>query len=300
MQTQIQDFQTPVVMPEQALDAQNEWSPRYGILVGGFPQLNWDGVGEMSVGHSRINRRVWMPFVRLRVGRRPDYPGALEMSELAVQVNWADQPDRLTWKSPRDCAQDVIGAYKEYGYCVPEVLIGHSDPQGLCDEVWPREVRDSMRLWQHIDYLQGLEVGGDAATLKDELLGAMYQCRGWAQEYIRTLRQEMEKEKGLKTLNGPLMELFYETNEPLPEKRAAMVAQEVGKEIVKAQGDGRKDDAIIGALNAITNRLERLEAKPVTEPNSSTVEEAEASNTQTGITKTGQPDRRYKTNKEIS
>jgi hypothetical protein len=185
------------------------------------------------------------------------------------------------------------------GFCVPEVLIAHPDPQGLCDQVWPREIRDKYRLWQQIQYFENLELDGDALTLKDELLTAAYQCRGWAQEYIRTLRQEMEKEKGLRTLNGPLMELFYEVNEPLPEKRAAMVAQEVGKEIVKAQGDGRKDDAVINALNAVVNRLEKLEAKPVTESKDSTVEEAKTSNTQTGLTKTGQPDRRYKTNKEI-
>ncbi len=83
------------------------------------------------------------------------------------------------------------------------------------------------------------------------------------------LKTEIDGEKGLKNLNEPLKELFYEINEPLPEHKTALVASAMGKEIVGAmpQNDGRRDEAMIGALNAIAegqrtmnSRLERLES----------------------------------------
>jgi hypothetical protein len=87
-------------------------------------------------------------------------------------------------------------------------------------------------------------------------------------EYVPALRAEVNDDKGLRNLNEALKELFYELGEPLPEQKTALVAQAMGNEIVRAQkSDGRKDDALIAALNAIaegqtalTSRLDKLES----------------------------------------
>src|SRR5438105_916060 len=124
----IQDFQSPVVNAQEPSFA-DEHANRVGILVGGMPELQWQGVGEMSVGHHIISRRIWLPFVRLQVGIRNEFDGALDLPENTVQVDWATSDARKKWKSPRACAQDVLNCFKEVGFCVPKVLIGHADPQ---------------------------------------------------------------------------------------------------------------------------------------------------------------------------
>lgn len=297
MPAQVQDFQRPEVIPDQKQEAQyqDEWSDRYGILVGGVKETPWNGIGENSVGHHLITRRVWMPFTRLRVGRRPEFEGALDLNENAVQLDWSINPERLGMKSPRACAGDVLAAFRAQGYCVPAVLVGHASPQALCEKVWPREIRDEFRLFEHIGYFEGFQSdNAEEATLAAQLLEACYACRNYIQEYVRMIKTEIESKLGLKNLNEALKELFHEINEPLPEQKTALVAAEMGRAIVGAnQNDGRKDDAMIGALNAIAagqtqllSRIEKLESGTplVTDLQGSTTGEAgitEASNTQT-------------------
>lgn len=265
MSTRTQDFQRPEVVPNQTQesDYQDEWANRFGILVGGVKETPWNGIGENSVGHHRIVRREWVVFTRLRVGRRPEFEGALDFPENAVQLDWSTNPERLGMKSPRACAGDVLAAFGAQGYCVPKVLVGHANPEAVCEKVWPREARDGFRLIDHIEYFEGFQSGDETEVrLAEELLAKCYECRGYVQEYVRTIKTEVESKFGLKNLNEPLKQLFEEIGEPLPEQKTALVAQAMGREIVKGQGhdDGRKDDAIIGALNAITTRLERIES----------------------------------------
>lgn len=290
MSTRATDFQRPEVIPDQAQEAQyeDEWSDRYGILVGGVKETPWNGIGENSVGHHRITRRVWMPFTRLRVGRRPEFEGALDLPVNTVQLDWATNPDRLGMKSPRACAGDVLAAFGSQGYCVPRVLVGHPNPQALCEKVWPREVRDRYRLFEHVEYFEGFQSDDtQEATLASQILDACYVSRGYIQEYVRMLKTEIDGEKGLRNLNEPLKELFYEINEPLPEHKTALVAQQMGREIVKGQqSDGRKDDAIVGALNAITQRLESLEEKEPRKVQGGDTQTEEASIAQTSNTQT--------------
>jgi len=229
-----------------------------------------------------------MTFTRLRVGRRPDSEEALNMPENAVQLEWSTNPERLGMKSPRSCAGDVLAAFGQQGYCVPPMLIGHPNPQALTEKVWPREVRDELPLFEHIRYFESFQSGDEMeARLAEYLLEACYRSRGWIQEYVRTIKQELDAEKGLRGLNEPLKELYAEIGEPLPEEKTALVASAMGKEIVKAgQNDGRKDDAMINVLNKLADRLDRLESGTplVTDPQGSKAEEAgntEASNTQT-------------------
>lgn len=290
MSTRAQDFRVPEVVPDKQQEAQyqNEWADHYGILVGGVKEIPWNGIGENSVGHHLISRRVWMPFTRLRVGKRPEFEGALDMPANSVQLDWSTNPERLGMKSPRACAGDVLAAFGSQGYCVPTVLVGHANPQALCDKVWPREVRDEFRLFQHVEYFENFQTDKDEeAKLAESLLSACYLARDYIQEYVRTIKTEIESKVGLKNLNEPLKELFYEINEPLPEQKTALVAAEMGKAIVGAsQNDGRKDDAIVNVLDKIANRLDRLEARdsePLKVPGSNTQEEAttlETSNTQ--------------------
>jgi hypothetical protein len=47
----VQDFQNPNPQPVQETEFQDEWTPRTGILVGGMKELQWNGIGEQSVGH---------------------------------------------------------------------------------------------------------------------------------------------------------------------------------------------------------------------------------------------------------
>lgn len=260
----VEDFQRPEVIPDQAQETQyeDEWSDRYGILVGGTKESQWNGIGENSVGHHLITRRVWMPFTRLRVGLRPDSEEAINMPANSVQMEWSTNPSRLGMKSPRACAGDVLAAFGAQGYCVPAVLVGHLNPQELTEKVWPREIRDKLHLFEHIVYFEGFQTNDEKeAKLAEQLLQACYMSRAWIQEYVRTIKNELDGEKGLKGLNDPLKELFREIDEPLPEHKTALVAAEMGKSIVSAQQtDGRKDDAIIGALNAITSRLEKIES----------------------------------------
>lgn len=302
MPVQARDFQSPEVIPDQAQEAQfqNEWATHYGILVGGQQVISWDGIGENAIGHSVITRRVWMQFTRLRVGVRNEFDGALDMPENAVQLDWATNPERLKGKSPRACAGDVLASFRAQGYCVPHVLIGHANPQALCEKVWPREIRDGFRLHEHVSYFEGFKTdSSDEASLAASLLEACYLALGHIREYVRMLKTELESKLGLKNLNEPLKELFYEIGEPLPEHKTALVAQEMGKEIVKAgQNDGRKDDAIIGALNAIAagqtqlaSRLEKLESKepePQKGQGSDVQNEEATANTETSNT---QPER---------
>src|SRR6266536_1142344 len=194
---QVQDFTAPAAQPEGNQDAfRNEWADRFGILVGGFRQHQWNLIGDQSIGHYIIERRVWMTFRRLRVGRRPDFDRALDLPENAIQKNWSEQSERLTYKSPRECALDVINAFGEQGFCVPQVLIGHSDPERLCEKVWPRELRNSRRLFEHIQYFEGFQTDNkDEAGLASELLTAAYNSRGFAEQYIANLRREIADEK---------------------------------------------------------------------------------------------------------
>lgn len=297
MSTRAQDFRVPEVVPDQVQEAQyqNEWADHYGIMVGGVKESPWNGIGENAIGHHLITRRVWMPFTRLRVGKRPEFEGALDMPANSVQLDWSVNPERLGMKSPRQCAGDVLAAFGSQGYCVPGVLVGHAKPQALCDKVWPREVRDEFRLYQHIEYFENFQTADEQeAKLAESLLAACYLARDYIQEYVRTIKTEIESKVGLKNLNEPLKELFHEINEPLPEQKTALVAAEMGRAIVGAnQNDGRKDDAMIGALNAIAagqtqlaGRLDRLEARdsePQAVQSGNTQEEAtvtETSNTQ--------------------
>jgi hypothetical protein len=262
MSQQVQDFQRPEVFNDKRREELDLDSDRYGILVGGMKQIYWDGIGENSVGHHIINRRIWVPFTRLRVGIRPEYDGALSLPENVVQVNWGDAPERLKWKTPHACAMDVLATYKEKGFCVPNVLVGHPDPASLTERVWPREVRDQFRLIDQIPYFENFSTNdGQEGSLVSELLESCYLCRNWLMEYVPALREEVNDDKGLKNLNSALKELFFEMGEPLPEQKTALVAQAMGNEIVKAQkGDGRKDDAMINVLDKIAARLEKLES----------------------------------------
>lgn len=286
MSTRVRDFQTPEVIPDQAQESQyqDEWSDRYGILVGGVKETPWNGIGENSVGHHLITRRVWMPFTRLRVGRRPEFEGALDMPANSVQLDWSTNPERLGMKSPRACAGDVLAAFRANGYCVPTVLIGHASPQALCEKVWPREIRDQFRLIDHIEYFENFQTDNEEeAKLAEQLLEACYLSRASIQEYVRMVKTEIESKLGLKNLNEPLKELFHEIGEPLPEQKTALVASAMGKEIVEGMAsDGRKDDAIVNALNAIaagqsqlSQRLEKLET-PVTSGQGANTESEEA------------------------
>lgn len=271
MQTQIRDFQSPAVSPQEN-EYQDEQSTHYGILVGGAPRIDWNGTGESSVGHHVFERRTWKTFSRLRVGRRPEFDGALDLPENTVQTDWAISADRLAWKSPRACAGDVLASFREQGFCVPKVLIGHVNPESLTEKVWPRAHREKLRLYQHIEYFESFVVDGEEeAQLAEQLLDACYLSRNWISETVRTLKTEVEGPKGLKNLNEVTKEYFYEINEPLPEHKTALVASAMGKEIVEAtRGDGRRDDAMINALNgiaegqrALASRLDKLET---TEP----------------------------------
>lgn len=263
-----QDFQTPVTSVDEP-QYQNENAVHYGILVGGVKQLQWNGIGENSIGHHLLNRRTWLPFIRLKVGRRNEFDGALDMPLNTVQLNWSDNAARTRWKSPRECAMDFQHAFGAQGSCIPEVLIGHDDPQGLTERVWPKEIREKLRLFEHVRYFETFQTNDDEeAKLASALLDACYGCMNSIHEQVRMLKDEMGRKQGLKELNEALKELFYEISEPLPEHKTALVASAMGKEIVSAmpQSDGRKDDAMIDALHsiaegqrAITNRLEKLE-----------------------------------------
>lgn len=312
-QTVVQDFETPVSAPAQEAEFANEWAHHTGILVGGMRQLAWDGIGEMSVGHSLIRRRIWMPFIRLQVGRRAEFDGALDLPASAHR-DWSVSPDRIITKSPRLCAMDVLHAYKEQGYCVPQILIGYPEPQTLTEKVWPRAIRDSLPLHSNtrdsqIKHFENFQTDDDAeAKLAAELLEACYISRTHCQEYVRLLKQEFNAEHGLSEPNEALKELFYEIDEPLPEHKTALVASAMGQAIVKGvTPDGRKDDAIVNALNSIaeglksTNaRLDSLE-KPGTGSQEPTTEgvtsNEETPNTQPRLTAQGAPDRRF-SNKE--
>lgn len=260
--TPIRDFQVPEVIVNNAQEAQyvNEWADHYGILVGGVKSIPWDGIGENAIGHSAITRRVWMPFTRLRVGVRNEFDGALDQPENTVTEEWSKNPERLKVKSPRACAGDVLASFRPQGYCVPLVLIGHSDPKALCDKVWPRETRDNLRLFQQISYFENFQTADETeAKLASQILEACYTCLGYVQEYVRTIKEEIEGKRGIKNLNEPLKELFYEINEPLPEQKTALVAAEMGRSIVEAnQTDGRKDNAIVDALTAVASTVNKL------------------------------------------
>jgi hypothetical protein len=146
-----------------------------------------------------ITRRVWLPFIRLQVGRRNEFDGALDMPINAIQVDWAKNSERVTAKSPRACATDVLNAFGPQGFCVPKILIGHPDPQGLTERVWPRKIRDKFRLFEHIQYFETFKTDDeDEAALASELLAAAYLSRDHTTEYVRMVKTEVEGEKGLK------------------------------------------------------------------------------------------------------
>src|SRR5882724_6878157 len=154
------DFQTPVTSIDEP-QYQNENAVHYGILVGGMKEIQWNGIGENSIGHHVLARRTWLPFIRLKVGRRNEFDGALDMPVNTVQLNWSDNAARTRWKSPRECAMDFQHSFGAQGSCVPEVLIGHDDPQGLTERVWPKEIREKLRLFEHVRYFETFQTDNE-------------------------------------------------------------------------------------------------------------------------------------------
>ena len=65
-------MRTPVIAEKNPQDAGivSSSATRYGILMGGPPSLPWELLGEMAIGHQRIDRRDLTVFTNIEVGRR--------------------------------------------------------------------------------------------------------------------------------------------------------------------------------------------------------------------------------------
>jgi hypothetical protein len=187
--------------PVHEAEFSDEWSPRYGFLMGGPVAIDTPGIGEFSTGHPEVRRRAMIEYRRIRVGRRNDSPEALADDSPALHEQWDKNPARLRWKSPKECAVDHTEAFAHRGFIVPPSLTGlaYEEAEALVSFVLPSDVA-ALPLVDVIAHLGALDLSFEpqAATLRDQLLAGAHVAQSYISEYVRAIRGEFEMAKGLR------------------------------------------------------------------------------------------------------
>jgi hypothetical protein len=216
----------------------NSSATRFGVLMGGPKSVEWNMLGEMSIGHQQIDRRDLTVFTNIDVGRRNESEVALNDPNERLHLEWFKNPDRIVTKTARDCANDVRMTYGEiFGFVVPETLIGLApeSAESLFNQVLPADVR-SKRLVDVISHLTNSAFEDfQAERLRGELLSGANTCHMNLTQYVTALKTEagIARDKGTGKKGPDVIEIEYfrELNTPLPEEAPALATLAMGKEI---------------------------------------------------------------------
>lgn len=242
----------PVKQEQRLAPSYNENLPHYGVLMGGPKEIKLEGIGEASVGHLSIPRRALAEFTRLQVGRKNESEAAMADDRPAMHIQWFNNPDRITVKSPKQCAIEVFALFGDQGFVIPLSLVGkgYNEAVELFNSVMPRsgQLHEVIRALSSVSY----EDGSDKERLRGELLEGASVSNEYLVRYTTGIASEVlnapKTGKGKGGFDQLDIEYFRELGKPLPEELPALANAAMGKEIAASIKPGVSEDLLKAVL----------------------------------------------------